>query len=302
MKTVFITGASGFLGSNLLEVLSKHGDFRLIASTNNKEKIMALSCADTIRIVPRDYIDSDAFAAEEIDCVINCAYPRNSTGFDIAGGLQYLERAFSKFRNANIKSVINISSQSVYDGQRTAAADETAALCLNDAYSIGKFFTERMLEVYCGDIPHTNLRMASLIGAGFNQRIVNRFVAKALNMEQISVIRSGQRFGFLDVRDAAAAVLAVLSTNPSEWKPIYNTGGSMSFTLNDLMREIQDVFRQEKLPFPEVIYTEGEQTSSTVLNCQLLTEDTGFMPAYSMQESVRAILNWYLAEQRASVT
>lgn len=56
-------------------------------------------------------------------------------------------------------------------------ADENTVLCLESKYAVGKYATELLVNAICGKaVLHTNIGLASLIGAGFDQRIVNKMV------------------------------------------------------------------------------------------------------------------------------
>ncbi|MDE6784217.1 MAG: NAD(P)-dependent oxidoreductase, partial [Ruminococcus sp.] len=147
--------------------------------------------------------------------------------------------------------------------------------------------------IICSDIPHTHLRMASLIGEGFNQRIVNRFVDKALRMEPLTVDDSLQKFGFLDVRDAAEAIRCILTMDAANWKPVYNVGSDSGYTLIEIIQAVKEVFTQEHLSFPDILTVESDNTGSTELDTCLLKTDSGFQTMYSLKESILWILRWY---------
>ena len=55
------------------------------------------------------------------------------------------------------------------------AADEQTPAVLESKYAVGKYWSELFVNTLFQGIRHTNLRMASLIGAGFDQRITNKF-------------------------------------------------------------------------------------------------------------------------------
>ena len=99
----------------------------------------------------------------------------------IADGLKYIQSVFEKSVEGNAAVIVNISSQSVYSQKRTEAATEETPVCLESPYAVGKYAVELMLESICrgSKTRYTNLRMASLIGPGFDQRIVNRLVRQA---------------------------------------------------------------------------------------------------------------------------
>src|SRR5699024_8056086 len=127
------------------------------------------------------------------------------------------------------------------------------------------YATEVMLESVCkkAEIPYTNLRMASLIGPGFGQRIVNRLVKRAIVGETLQVVRSGQKFGFLDIEDAVKAITALLNTDITQWKPIYNIGNGKEYSVEYITQRIKNVFEVNGLSIPEITIENGDGFGST---------------------------------------
>lgn len=294
-KTILVTGASGFLGRELIRTFRKDEGIQLIASTDSPDKLQEQQNNPRVRIVPRRFFESDDFSHTRIDVAVNCAYPRNANGFLVADGLRYLEDCIRALHADHVGAIINISSQSVYDQERVEAATEESPMRLDDVYSVGKYAVERMMEWNCANQYHTNLRIASLIGAGFNQRIINRFVQDALAMKRITVSKSMQTFAFMDVRDIANAIYLLTEVRPDAWKHVYNIGMDPGYTLVEIMQVIQSVFRAEGLPFPEVIYTDSEKVGNSALDDRVFRKDTGFKPQYSLEDSVVSILKWFQA-------
>ena len=119
IKKVIITGASGFLGSNLVEEMKKKEEYFVYALSSHVEETGELSIKQNTQYHYKDVIFSHE--GEEIlknAIIINCAFPRNSTGTGMADGLRYLQRLFVRSKECGVKSFINISSQSVYSQTR----------------------------------------------------------------------------------------------------------------------------------------------------------------------------------------
>ena len=290
MKKILITGAGGFLGVALLQHCLSKGKFDLWAVTSNEGKLRKC-VGNNVHILDRDYPFSEEFKMQTFDCAINCAYPRNTSGEEIARGLKYLTDMFNAFNKGNVKSIINISSQSLYDEKRIFPATEETKLCLNNSYAVGKYATELLLDNICTTIAHTNIRMASLIGPTFNQRIVNRLIQKAINQENIVINKSKQTFGFLDVRDAADGIISLLDIEAFKWKHIYNLGSGCSYSLEDIIKTIKSVFEDDGVSFPEVEFVETSENGSTAVAYDLFYNDTGFKPQVSLSQSIQIILD-----------
>ena len=171
------------------------------------------------------------------------------------------------------------------------AATEETPVCLESPYAVGKYAVELMLESICkgSGTKYTSLRMASLIGPGFDQRIVNRFVKQALETGKLTVKKNKQRFGFFDVEDAVSGIVAMLGTVEKDWKPVYNLGGSGVYTLVEIADAVKDAVKSEAAEIVEIIVTDGDETGYSGLDARLFENDFDSVATYELIESVKAI-------------
>lgn len=284
---IAITGAGGFLGSELLRQLAGRADVRVTAFTFDFERERdTFVTAENISNV--DNADAAAFDFSDTDVLIQCAFPRNVNDESFSKGLDFLQLVVEKAAKDRAGAVINISSQSVYSQKRSEAADESAATVLESRYAVGKYCSELFVNSVCREIRHTNLRMASLIGAGFNQRLTNRFAAVVMKGEQISLTGGDQLFGFLDVRDAASAIItAALSEGP--WDEVYNLGTNAAYTLLQLAETAVSIGKECGYSAPQPVVTgEGEWQNSALL-CDAFSARFGWKPAYALNDTMKEI-------------
>ena len=283
---IIVSGAGGFLGRNFIDAALKVDDCRIIALTSQMDYF--LKSYDTtdgrLRVVSSD--DLSAIDWENIDILLNCAFPRNVDGVNMAMGLSYLQKLFSIAAEGKVSSVINISSQSVYSQVRDSAANEDTEINLETKYAIGKYTSELLLSSICKDIPHVNLRLASLIGVGFNQRVVNKFVASAINGNNLHIVGGQQRFGFLDIRDAVSALLSVVKEGHPYKRDIYNLGTNESVTLEDIAKMVCEL--SEKYCDNAVSYDieQADIIQNSSLVCEKFFGDFHWMPMYSVKETI----------------
>ena len=292
-KKIVITGASGFLGSHLVERLKDDERYEVFALSSKPDDLKKKLGGENVKYYFKDAVRNEYAPTILKDAVIvSCAYPRSSIGTDIADGLEYVQKVVWSAVDNGAEAIINISSQSVYSQQRAEIATEETPLSLEGPYAVGKYAVELMLESICRErkTAYTSLRMASLIGEGFDQRIVNRFVRQALAGETLHVVNNGQRFGFLDVIDAVRAILALIHIDFALWKPVYTVGNAEQYSIEDIIHCIKTVFDEEGLPFPDICNDCGDKSGSTGVAYQLIQGDTGFEPEVSLKESVRRIL------------
>ena len=298
-KKLVVTGAGGFLGSHLLARVKEAGEYSVVALSSRPEELRGQLGGANIEYRAKDDIFGSA-AAEFLRGaqVVNCAYPRTTSGAAIADGLSYVRRVFEAAAENHAASILNISSQSVYSQQRTDVADEGTPLSLESAYAVGKYAVELMLASICRGtgVRHTSLRLASLIGPGFGQRIVNRFVVKMLNHESITVVRQPKRLGFLDVEDAVSAILSLVACPLEHWRAVYTVGSGIGYTVEEIYAAVADCLGDESAGAPPV-FEEGDEVSNTAVSFERLRADTGFAPAVDLRESILRIRAQLRGEQ-----
>ena len=151
-----------------------------------------------------------------------------------------------------------------------------------------------MLESACRDkkIAYTNIRMASLIGPGFDQRIVNRFIKQAFEGQLLNVVKSEKRFGFLDVMDAVFALISLIEIPVMKWRPIYNLGNGISYSILEIADSVKHVFGENGLQFMGINEETRDDFGNTGISYYLLHKDTEFEPKVDLNCSIQRILDY----------
>jgi len=279
MKRIAITGAGGFLGQHLVKQLLKLNDIHVYALTSQKETLNQLFAGNSQFQV----VDEIPY---EADILVNCAFPRNFDGVQIATGLHYLSEVYRETKAAKVKSVINISSQSVYSETRNAPACEDTELNLETKYAVGKYAMELMTNTVFSDIPHTNLRMASLIGYNFDQRLVNKFVKQVVAGNELSIPETDQMFGFMDVRDAASAICSVIASDPLTWDNAYNVGVQGAYSIKELAEHVVNYAKMHRAYHGTVKSAGTVDWKSSEINCDKFYEHFTWKPRYTIDDTI----------------
>lgn len=294
MKTILLTGAGGFLGKHLMRLFLSAG-IRVVAVTSCNQGELSKRCglnlnASDVIILPTQERESIRIAMQDSDLLLNCGFPRGGNGFEMARGLDFIAWLFREASSQDLGAVINVSSQSIYDQHRTNSAVEGDFLCPEGDYAVAKLSTELMLESICANIPHTSIRLASLIGPGFGQRVVNKMVRKAIEGDVVVVQENESKFGYLDVRDAAEGFSLFLDTSPSTWESAYNLGPEDGYTLTEIGKCVLSVVQGlgVKSAGLEIQYSESRGVN-TLVDSSRFKGITGWYAHYGLAESTRHI-------------
>ena len=284
---IAVTGAGGFLGTEMLRQLSERKDITVYAFTFDFERDRE-TYIKAENIISVDNGEAETFDYSGIDVLINCAFPRNVSDRTFAEGLDFVQKVIEKAVRDKTGAVINISSQSVYSQIRTESADENTPAVLESKYATGKYCTELFVNTVCRDIRHTNLRMASLIGVGFNQRITNQFAMKIVNGEDITITGGDQLFGFLDVRDAVAGIIKV-ALSEGEWEEVYNLGTDTAYTLSEIAEEVVKTGREYGYTACSPIVTGEGKWHNSAIDCKKFFGRFGWKNIFVLHDTVDEI-------------
>lgn len=85
-----------------------------------------------------------------------------------------------------------------------------------------------------------NIRLASLIGPSGSVpvNVLYKFLQSGLEGKDFCVVGGRQQFSFLDVRDAAEAILRLVESDVDKWETIYNLGPRFGPGVGGIFRHI----------------------------------------------------------------
>lgn len=299
-SNILISGAGGFLGSEVIKQLlqDENQKYHIIAVSSKKEQLI-----DKFNHNPRlTVLHTDTWRDEvelnyKIDALVNCAFPRTSDPEQLAKALLFTENLIENAIKLNTKKIINISSQSVYSQKRESMADENTTVIPESFYGLTKYASERIVSGLSKgsskNICFSNIRLASLSGSGLEVRMTNRFVKKALERETIIINGGKQNISYLDVRDAASAIIAMINTDSSSWSPVYNLGNFDYFTILELAETVREAAKEYSINNVEFEIREGNDNFNNLINSELFYSHFKWKPHYTMPLMVRDLFEYY---------
>ena len=214
--TVLVTGAAGFLGSHVTDLLVESGERpRLLVRPG--ETVGRLAEADVYEGDIADRATVEALLGG-VDRVINCAARTGPWGPDgeyERTNLRGLETLVRAALAAGVRRVVHVSSATVHGIDVNGAADENAPLREEpNPYSRSKVAGERLLERMIRDegAPVTIVRPGWIYGP----RDTASFGRVARKVDEGSMVMAGSghnRVPLIYVRDAARGVLLASSAD-----------------------------------------------------------------------------------------
>lgn len=284
MKTILITGASGLLGGDIVRQLVKT-DNKVFAAIMPIEKA-TYKPLEGVDVVLNDDIFNGNLP--HIDAVINCAFARSNNAVDLANGLDFTRKLINGFELSDIDGIINISSQGVY--KRLPMGEfckEDSPIDPMDLYSMAKYSVEKMFEI-AKLKNYTNVRLASI---NMRQRFLYKFVECVKAGRPISLNSPNVYASLLDVKDAAAALIALALKPAGEWSPTYNLGTGSQYSLGEFAEVVKEV--GIKLGYDaQIEINDNGNTATAGMDSTLLQNATGWHPMYTNAMMVEEMFGW----------
>lgn len=240
MKKVLLTGATGYIGKKFIEIYSDN--LEIIALTRNVDKYDSSNLFSKTKLMNvEDFFGSDINMEDYV--LLNLAFPRSSDSDNLLDAFDFTYKIYEKFRDLDGKNIINISSQSVYNKERTEPAKEIDLVKVFDMYGLAKVYTEKYTIDFCdkNNMEYLNLRLASIIGPNFDQRFVNKFVYSYLEDKDINIVEKGETFSYINVYDAIKLFYNIIVDSNIKWNECYNIGVEESYTITEIIEEIKKI-------------------------------------------------------------
>lgn len=236
MEKVLVTGAGGFVGGYIARYLLEGGyDVTGIIRRRNGQYPFPVIAADLAQSIAMD---------EKFDIIVHAA-----------GSLPYKETDFTRFKQNNIDSMVNLldfahrtrvsrmiylSTIGIYGEFRDAVVTENADRINPDAYGITKYVAECLLRAADG-IAGISLRMPGIIGKGSRGVWLTNIVEKIWRNEDVKIYSPDfQTKNFVWVDDLAKFVDKLIGMDL--WRyDVVNLACSPSASIREIIMEIKNL-------------------------------------------------------------
>jgi NAD dependent epimerase/dehydratase len=309
-KKVLITGADGFIGSHLVELLHSQGAKVKALSYYNSFNYWGwlenLSCLNDIEVVAGDV--RDPFFCNEIsknvDIVFHLAAliaipysyiaPQNYIQTNVTGTLNMCQAAL----NNNIERIICTSTSEVYGTAQYVPIDEKHPLQPQSPYSASKIGADSIAMSYYNafNLPLTIARPFNTYGPRQSLRaVIPNIICQMLDGKKeimMGDIRPTRDFNF--VEDTCKGIVSLAESEHVIGKTI-NIGSGSEISIGDLFSLLKQLLNSESELVVEEKRIRPEKSEVFRLCCDntYIKQLTNFEPSFSLNKGLEKTIEWY---------
>ena len=311
-KTFLITGGSGFIGSNICELLIKKNYNVKVFDNNFRGKIRRIkNFKKKIKFIKGDIRNKKTVnkALKNTDAVIHLAYV-NGTKYFYTKPVLVLETAIKGITNVidgcinnNIKELYLASSSEVYQTPKKIPTNEKESLKVPDifnprySYGGGKIITE-LMGIHYGKKYFKKLiifRPHNVYGADMGQEhVIPQFITRFKNLrgKNFKIQGTGHEIrSFIYIEDFINAFNKIIISG--KHLNIYNIGTSEKIKIKDLAFKLSKLFKK-KIIIKRTSLAKGG-TKIRIPNIDKIKK-LGFKAKFNLQKGLKKTLEINLSK------
>lgn len=298
MKNVIVTGATGFIGSWLVEQLC-NDNINVYILVRNEQKAELMFENKNINIIEADLSNLDNLDVHfpQIDVLYHLAWEGVSTELKDNIDLQLRNVRNSieviKFaKKINCKKFIATGTVAEYvfcDDVMDVYAKQTP----NDIYGASKVAVHYYLDVLSRELKQDFIW--AILPSTYGERrddvnIITYTIRQLLKGELPEYGHLEQMWDFLYVSDVVTALEKIGEYGITG--KIYGIGSGIYKPLKDYIVKIRDIINPQ-LPLKIGVRTDmSEKTFSSCVNIEELVKDTGFVPQVNFEEGIKRTIKY----------
>jgi len=309
METALITGADGFIGSHLTEMLVARG-YQVKAlsqynSFNNWGWLEDVNCKDQIEVLTGDIRDPHycKHITKDVDVIFHLAAliaipysyiaPDSYVDTNIKGTLNICQAAKE---NGNIR-VIHTSTSEVYGTAQYVPIDEKHPLQPQSPYSATKIAADAMAMSFYNafELPVTIARPFNTYGPRQSARaVIPTIITQIAN--RVKEIKLGDLTPTRDfnyVEDTCRGFIALAEENKTTGETI-NIGSNFEISIGDTLNMIKEIMQSDVEFITDEQRIRPEKSEVFRLWCDnaKIEKLTGFKPQVDIRQGLQKTIEW----------
>jgi NAD dependent epimerase/dehydratase len=308
-----VTGAGGFIGSHVTELLVRRGwDVRALVRYSSHDQLGALAHAapeliEKVEVVAGDLRDDGSVRAAVDGCdvvlhlgaVISIPYsyraPREVVETNIIGTLNVL----CAVRDFSVRRLVHTSTSEVYGSARTERIDEAHVLQGQSPYSASKIGADKLAEAFhrSFDTPVVTLRPFNTYGPRQSPRaVIPTILSAALADRPVRLGSLHPTRDFTFVTDTADAFVRAATADGVDGDTIH-LGVGTEVSIGEIVRLVGELVGRD-LPVvvdDERIRPADSEVTRLLSDPARARERLGWAPTVPLMEGLRRTADWLAA-------
>ena len=313
-KRILVTGADGFIGSHLTEMLLGMGcRVRALSQYNSFNYwgwLEDVGEQDNLEIVCGDVRDPNYCReiTKDIDVVFHLAAliaipysyiaPNSYVDTNVQGTLNICQAA----RDNGCERVVHTSTSEVYGTAQYVPINEDHPLQPQSPYSASKIGADAMAMSF-----HNAFDLSVTIARPFNtygprqslRAVIPTIIAQIANgKKEIKLGDVSPTRDFNYVLDTCRGFIALASSDRTEGETV-NIGSNFEITVGDTLNLIKELMNSDVHFITETARLRPGKSEVFRLWCDntKISELTGFEPKYSIRDGLQETINWFVQEE-----
>jgi len=322
MKTILVTGSSGFIATNFIKYLLANRKVKVIgidkvgyASTplnfteHHKNKNFKFKKIDMcnyekiykhVKLYNPDIIVNMA-ADSHVDKSIDTPIPFIKN--NVLSTLNLLE-AVRKNKHNKIKKIIHISTDEVYGDNYNIPRKENDIYCPNSPYSASKASSDYMCNAYKKTFGMPIIILNSCNNYGpyqFTEKFIPTIILNLLNQKKIPIYGDGKNIReWIYVDDYSLAIKKLINCNTKYDQ--YNIGSNLRLSNLDLVKKIINIFFNNKVKNYKnhIVFVKDRPGHDTkyLVNSNRIRREIGWKTRFNFEKSIKETIEWYKENPR----
>ncbi len=316
-ETVLVTGADGFIGSHLVEMLVKKGykvkALSLYNSFNYWGWLEDIDCLDDIEVLNGDirdpyfcrHITKNVDTIYHLAALIAIPYsyvaPESYVATNVTGTLNICQAAIDN----GVSRVIHTSTSEVYGTAQYVPIDEKHPLQAQSPYSASKIGADAMAMSYYNafELPVSIARPFNTYGPRQSARaIIPTIISQIANGEkQIKLGDLSPTRDFNYVSDTCEGFLAIANCSQA-FGEVINIGSNYEISMADTLNLIKSIMASDVEFISEQQRLRPENSEVFRLWCdnKKLLNLTSFVPKISLEAGLQKTVQWFTQPENLS--
>jgi nucleoside-diphosphate-sugar epimerase len=296
LEKVFVTGATGFLGSHLVDCLTKRGAAVSVLVRGQPDRIAR--DGSRLRVVRGDlshpFLISDAVTVFHLAAISHVGRalenPLQTFETNTSGTLTVLEAIR---RSSSVEKLVFVSSAHVYGKPQYIPIDEEHPLRAQEPYAASKLAAEAFVSAYSSayGIPIAIARLFNTYGPRQHPDfVIPSIIKSALTQDSLTLGNLTPTRDFTYVDDIMEAFLRLAETGEG----IYNVASGVEISIETLVARVAEILGK-----PLTVSSQRAQRRSAAVEIERMWADTsrikalGWAPRVSLIDGLAKTITWY---------